>query len=72
MRPIGQLTSRRTGDHERALRMGRDILREKGLLDKYDVATATAYEKNGQWEVCFTPRSGIAKTLRKRCFEFDL
>jgi hypothetical protein len=70
--PMGQLATRRTGDNERALRMGRDVLREKGLLDKYDVKTATAYNKgNNKWEVCFTPKSGFAKRLRKRCFTFD-
>ena len=69
--PMGQLTTRRTGDNERALRMGRDVLREKGLQDKYDLNSATAYNKGNKWEVCFTPKSGFAKRLRKRCFTFD-
>lgn len=69
--PMGQLTTRRTGDNERALRMGRDVLRQKGLQDKYDLNTATAYNKGNKWEVCFTPKSGPVKRLRKRCFTFD-
>lgn len=66
----GQLTTHRAGDHERVLRMGRDVLREKGLVDKYDISSATAFERKDHWEVCFTPKSGIAKNLRKKCFNF--
>lgn len=72
MTPIGHLTTNRTGDNERALRMGRDLLREKNLDDKYDIETATAYNRGDHWEVCFTPKKGLAKRMRKRCFVFGL
>lgn len=71
-RPAGQLTSRQTGDYERALRVGRRLLRDQGLQDKYDIQTATAYPRGDQWEVCFTPKDGLFKRLRKRCFVFSL